>query len=148
MRRRFAILVLAFGLCGCAGSPPPVVPVEGTITLNGLPLADAEVQFVPMTGFGAEFIARAVTDKDGRFKLETNNGQAGACACLNRVTVTEGPIPDGMRGQSAEAQVRASKYLAGLKNRPIPPTYGTLATSVLEVTVVTGQTEYPLKLSR
>jgi hypothetical protein len=60
------------------------------------------------------------------------------------VTVIDSPMPGDVRGnQSAEA-----KYLAGLKNRPIPSDYAAAVRTPLKVTVVAGQTEYKLDLKR
>lgn len=142
-------LALAAGvLTGCAKVPPQIVPAEGVVLLNGQPLPNADVRFVPMIqGFGAEYIAAGTTDEQGRFKL-TCNGRPGACACENRVTVSEAPLPDKLRGMSAESQMAASRYLAALKNRPIPERYANLAQSPLVVTVAPGQTAYDLKLDR
>src|SRR5262245_2230951 len=95
-----ALLAAALLAAGCNKTPPAIVPAEGVVLLNGQPLPHAEVQFVPMLrGFGGEYIAVAVTDDQGRFKLLCK-GQPGACAGENKVTVTEGPVPDEFRGQS------------------------------------------------
>jgi len=142
-----AALISALAV-GCAKAPPSVVPAEGMVLLNGQPLPHAEVQFVPMIkGFGGEYIASAVTDDQGRFKL-TCNGRSGAVAGENKVTVGEGPVPEKFRGQSAEAQIGASKFMTGLKNRPIPDKFANLAQSSLTVTVDPGQSQYELKLTR
>lgn len=142
-----AALLCAFA-AGCSKGPPPIVAAEGVVLLNGQPLPHAEVQFVPMAkGIGGEYIATAVTDDQGRFKLMCN-GQPGACACENKVTVSEGPIPEKFRGQSSEAQIGASKFMAALKNRPIPEKFGNLAQSPLSVTVDPGQSQYELKITR
>lgn len=143
-----ALVAAALLPSGCDRTPPPVVEAEGVVTLNGKPLPNAEVQFVPMApGFGAEVIATAVTDETGRFRL-TCMGKPGACACENKVTVSEGPMPEDTRAMSAAAQVRATKFLAGLKNRPIPERYTTLAQTPLTVTVTPDRREYDLELTR
>ena len=143
-----AALLAAMAAAGCGPTPPAIVLVEGVVLLDGKPLPGAEVQFVPMIqGFGGEYIAVAVTDEQGRFKLACN-GREGASAGENRVTVSEGPLPDEFRGQSARAQMGASKFLAGLKNRPIPEKYGNLAQSPLSVTVTPDRKEYELTLTR
>ena len=146
IRRLFAPTILA--LLGCAKPQPAVVPVEGVVLLNGQPLPHAEVQFVPMApGLGAEFIATGTTDENGRSHL-TCMERAGACACENRVTVTDAPPPDDARGMSGDAQTRVSRYYAVLKNRPIPAVYATVARTPLAVVVTPGQEEYKLELNR
>src|SRR5262249_7030915 len=82
--------------CGRGKKPPQIVAVEGRVTVAGKPLPKAEVRFYPVTSFGGEYIAVGETDDEGRYKL-TCVGKPGACACENRVTVTEGPLPDNLR---------------------------------------------------
>jgi len=139
----------ALVLSGCSKSPPPAVPVEGVVTLNGKPLPNAEVQFVPMIkGFGAEYIAIGTTDEQGHFTLTCANGQEGACACENKVTVTDPPTPESGRGMSGQAQMAAARFKAALKNRPIPERYGNLAQTPLSITVTADRKDYKLELSR
>jgi hypothetical protein len=140
-------LLAVFCAWGCGKKPPPIVEVEGRVTVAGKPLPRAEVRFYPMIGFGGEYIAAGETDEQGRFKL-TCMGRPGACACENRVTVTEAPLPEELRGATGEAQARQGRYLAGLKNRPIPPQYANLAQSPLKVQVSADRKEYNLDLAR
>jgi hypothetical protein len=138
----------ALALAGCAKTPPAIVPVEGVATINGQPLPNASVTFVPMIqGFGAEYIATGATDEKGRFKVTCPAGN-GACACENRVTVTNAPPPESARGMSAESQAELSRYDASLKNRPIPTDYTSAAKTPLVVTVSAGQSDYKLELKR
>lgn len=147
-RMMCAIAVAALLVPGCSTKPPPIVPVSGVVRINGVPLAGAEVTFLPTTkGLDGNYAATAVTDEQGRYELKTN-GQTGACATECVVVVAEGPMPDEARSQKREAQEIAARYLAGLKNRPIPAQYGTAAQSPLRVTVKAGQTDYPLELVR
>ena len=59
-----------------------------------------------------------------------------------------GPLPEGARGMSAAAQTKASQYMAGLKNRPIPAAYGSVAKTPLTITVDPKTAEYKIELSR
>ncbi|MFO0877155.1 MAG: hypothetical protein U0840_07245 [Gemmataceae bacterium] len=146
-RRVLVILVIAMACVGCGPKPPPIVPVEGRVMLNGKPLARAEVRFFPMIKFGGEYIAVGETDENGYYKLECM-AQPGACACENRVTVTEGSVPEDCRGMSAESQARLVRYQASLKNRPIPGKYANLAQSPLKFLVSPDQKNYPIDLER
>jgi hypothetical protein len=143
-------LVVALGLSGCAPVPPPVVEAEGTVYLDGKPLPLAQVEFVPdLRHFGPELNSFAVTDEQGRFHLScTARDQPGAVAATHRVLVTEPPTPAEFRSQDERVQARYANYLAGLKNRPIPPEYGTLARTPLVVEVKAGRKTYDLQLSR
>lgn len=136
-------------VAGCGKpKPPPLVEVKGTITVNDAPLPSARIRFLPsFPGFGAEVIAEAVSDAEGRYTL-TCGTVPGACIGTHRVVVEEGPLPPGTSGESGDAQMKMTRYLQGLANRPIPPQYGNLAQSPLNVEVKVGETTYDLKLTR
>jgi hypothetical protein len=72
-------LACVLGLCGC-GPRIDVVPVEGTVKLNGKPLAGVEVRFAPETDPDAASapFSRAFTDANGHFNLECDNKKPGA----------------------------------------------------------------------
>ncbi len=142
-----ALAAVALAIAGCSKSPPPIVPVEGRVTINGKPVPKAEVRFYPMIGFGGEYIAVGETDEDGRFKLVCPAG-AGACACECRVTVTDAPLPEEFRGMSGDAQTKAAKYMNSMKNRPIPTQYANLAQSPLKIDVAADRKDYDLALTR
>ena len=133
---------------GCGKSPPAITLAEGTVTYLGQPLANAQVQFVPMLkDFGGEWNSVGVTDEMGHFTL-TCAGQPGAAVGRNRVLVLEGPLPAEARGQSEAAQNAFSLHMSKLKNRPIPIKYGSVSQTPLEVEVKIGQTNYDLVLDR
>lgn len=149
-RERFLAVSCCLALvAGCSKpKPPPLVEVKGTITVNEEPLPSARIRFLPMfPGFGAEVIAEAVSDEEGRYTL-TCGTTPGACIGSHRVVVEEGPLPPGTSGESGEAQMKMTRYLKSLANRPIPPQYGNLAQSPLTVEVTSGETTYDLKLMR
>jgi hypothetical protein len=78
---------------GCRNQAYDVAPVSGRVTLDGKPLADAQVIFQPIAGsdknaepgpgsFGS-------TDADGRYTLETvDPPEPGAVVGNHRVTIT------------------------------------------------------------
>jgi hypothetical protein len=70
----FPVLLLVL-LSGCGGGGPQVAPVSGTVTLDGKPLPNAEVMFVPVGG-GRPSTARTVDG--GRYELLFKRGQSGA----------------------------------------------------------------------
>lgn len=81
-----ATLVMA---AGCAQSIKSV-PVSGRVMLNGQPLAEVAINFSPVTGGDSAYAAYGKTEKDGRYTLRLiENGQAGATADKNRVTLNE-----------------------------------------------------------
>lgn len=141
---RCLALALVVGGCGKA-PPPPIVSAQGVVLLNGVPLPQAQVRFIPQIGYGAEYIANGVTDEAGRFTLLCN-GQPGVCATENIVIVTEADIPARLQGENAQRELAV--YLRSLKNRPIPQNYATPVNTPLRVTVSEGQPDIKLELKR
>jgi hypothetical protein len=141
---RRAILLIACSGCSKA-EPPAIVPAQGVVLINGAPLSKAQVRFIPMIGFGPEYIATGVTDDEGNFEL-TCQGQSGACAAEHAVTVSETDIPSQFKGEDAQAELAG--YLKTLKNRPIPKNYATPVQTPLKVTVSAAQANYKLELQR
>ena len=143
-------LALALLACGCAEAPPRLTEVEGTVLLNDKPLPQALVRFVPdASGPGASLIATGITDDNGHFRLTCDmKNEPGAIVGKNRVVVTDAPPPPEARGPSGKAQEANARYLAGLKNRPIPAAYTTAAKTPVIVEVKPEQKEYTIKLTR
>jgi hypothetical protein len=143
-----ALIVIVLGP-GCAPKMPPVVPVSGTVYLDGKPLPLARVEFVPdLKNFGAESNSSAVTDEEGRYTLICNvQQQSGAVVATHHVLVIE-HIPDELRGMSEKSQRQLVEYQAKLKNRPIPEDYSNVSKSPLTVEVKPGQATYDLHLTR
>jgi hypothetical protein len=67
---------------GCGGGP---VPVSGVVTLDGQPLPQATVTFLPL---GQGRTASGFTDAEGRFHLSTLEQRDGALPGEYKVTVT------------------------------------------------------------
>ena len=82
----FVVVVLI--ICpntGCNRSPN-IVPVEGTVLLDGKPLEGAAVLFHPQAD---ERPAVGITDKRGTFHLTTRSQGDGAHVGLNKVSITK-----------------------------------------------------------
>jgi hypothetical protein len=143
-------LGVVLALPGCRKVPPPVADAEGTVLLDGKPLPQAHVEFVPeLSNFGAEMISTAVTDDQGHFHLTcTYKDQPGAVVGKHHVIVMEPPTPEEFRSQDPQVQAKRDQYQAKLKNRPIPTDYGTLSTTPLVVEVKADQKSYELRLTR
>jgi hypothetical protein len=93
---RIATLLLV-GVLACGCSNRKFGEVEGTITLDGKPLDEAEVTFVPDSLKGnTGNNASAITDEQGRYRLRTERDRAdGAILGPHRVIIVDLPvIPD------------------------------------------------------
>lgn len=80
-----AVAILTAALVGCGKAGPSLVPVKGTITVDGKPAEGAVLIFHPIGGKGS--IASAAADANGAF-LITSNGTAGVAAGSYKVTAT------------------------------------------------------------
>jgi hypothetical protein len=121
--------VLLLTLVGCAGNTgqPPVelVPVEGTITLDGQPLAGASVMF----GGGA---AMGETDDNGHYVL--GQGEKKGCPVGEyQVIIEKWVMPDGSLYKSADM----SPMDAGAKQE-IPAKYSNMESTELKASVSAG----------
>jgi hypothetical protein len=63
-----SILLVSALAVGCGGQFQ-VVPVSGTVTLDGKPLEDATVTFTPVKGGEDSPISTGRTDKNGKYNL-------------------------------------------------------------------------------
>lgn len=90
-----ALLAMA-AVVGCtrapARAPAKEIPITGKITLDGNPLADAEVQFrnANFATFGG------ATDAAGVYKLWTHDGGEQVCEGPCQVTVSKFVLPAGV----------------------------------------------------
>ncbi len=153
MRAAFRVIlmlgmaVVAAGTQGCAKSLPPVVPVEGTITINNQPLPFVHVTFSPqLSDWGPEANSYGETDEKGHFTLTcVYNQRPGAVIGKYLVGLGE-KLPDEARNQDVASAKRVAHKLAALPNRPIPPGSGPAGS--IEIEVKPGQTTYDINLTR
>jgi hypothetical protein len=137
--QRLFLLVPLVVLAGC-GRGPVMVPVSGVVTLDGAPVADANVMFAPR-GDGRP--AEGKTDAAGKFSLTTEKPNDGAMEGDYEVTVTGvrtvGAVanPDGTSGDIS--QVREEWFL--------PKKYARRDSSGLTQKVTKGMAPVELKLT-
>lgn len=113
MRRAAFGLALALVVAGCGGRQ--WAAVEGVVTLDGRPLADVEVQFIPDVTQGATGPpASAYTDKDGRYRIAATD-KGGVVVGKHRVRVNDATVM--VPGGGADAESGA----AGPVGAPKPP---------------------------
>jgi len=123
------ILLSCLTVAGCSGGAPPTHKVTGTISMNGQPVADAEVGFIPAAEAGELKPARGRTDSDGRYTLTTyltpTQQVNGAMAGPYQVTVTKG---------IAEKRIVEYDDLEPQRT-PLPPKYADATTTPLTAEV-------------
>jgi len=128
--------LLLLGLTGCPGGAsrdqPDLVPVSGTVTLNGEPLAGAEVAFIP-TGSTGGTGAFGSTDASGHYELNSG-GQTGAPVGEFKVAITKWVMQDG---SDFEPEEGVSPIDAGAQNA-LPPKFGDETATQLTATVPDG----------
>jgi hypothetical protein len=130
----FVLMVLGVG--GCTPRTPPVTEVEGVVLLDGTPLPDVLVEFVPEDDEGRRLpFSQGRTDSHGHYQLQCENAQLGAVVGLHKVMVrrpTARPDP--------ETPAPASKGPA------IPLVYQSVVDTPLTVVVKSGEKTHNLAL--
>lgn len=128
---RIVLLLPVALLAGCGGVPP-MGTVSGVVTLDGKPLPDVEIQFLPDPTQGTRgATACCYTDEQGRFTLRTERHSAdGALVGTHRVVFVDIaalpmpgglPSPGGPPGKAGQP-VAVSAPQKPKKNR-VPPMY-------------------------
>ena len=124
------VAALAVFCAGCGPSWKINEQVEGTAKLDGVPLANVMVEFLPDLGLKVQPpISRAVTDEKGHFVLECDNSKSGAVIGKHNVVVRAG------RGEDDS------------KKSNIPAVYSLSAKTPLKIEVTADQHSYDLALT-
>jgi hypothetical protein len=99
MSTRWPLLALVVLATGCGGNAHKTVPVSGKVTLDGKPLADATLMFVPVSGAVSKSdpppSSVGTTNGDGNYTLvlNTNAKRKGAVPGKHKVIITLGAKP-------------------------------------------------------
>lgn len=117
------------------------VPVTGTVTYNGQPVADATVTFVPETAPGEAASGRGAfgrTDAAGKFELMAFNPGDGAVPGTYKVTITktEGETASGPEtGADDYVDPAETETPAAAPKQLLPAKYGNVASTDQKATV-------------
>lgn len=136
------LLALTMAGCGATSDAPATFPVTGVVTLDGQPVAGADVAFLPAASDTEAAPAQAVTDDAGHFEVATLFDQGRTSrqgmklgTYVVQITKTERPPP-----------------AAGLSQAPknvLPRKYASAATSGLNATVTAdGENELTFSLTK
>jgi len=124
-----AVIAAAFlgtTLTGCGGEPElTLAPVNGIITLNGQPLADAEVVFAPSDKDGR--LAQDTTGPQGNYKVKTND-RFGLVPGLYKVSVVKSPAATS----EVLARHQGDPFMAKLSMMPAGPARNAAKTAAKE----------------
>jgi len=111
MGHRCAGAVLAWSLlliAGCGGTRGDLAPVTGNVKLDGRPLPDALVEFIPQGGKGVVSVGR--TDSDGNYYMMASRTAQGASLGVNRVRISTYEILDQNGKQVPVPEKVPTKY--------------------------------------
>jgi len=143
---KFAGLAFALLICGCFGSASET-SVNGTLTIDGLPMENVLVTFHPTANPDAKkLIANGTTNSDGEFTLRRDDDESSLSVGSYSVTLTEGAIPDSIA--ASKVPLAAQAYALSLGHRPLPVIYARHVDSPLKVDVIGGKTSYPLEIQK
>lgn len=127
MLLRCIILACLVSLVGCGGDGLHLATVDGIVTLNGEPLAEARIVFYPE---GGGRLSHAITDLDGSYSLVYVDGIRGALPGTHKVSIST----------FVEADPDSDDALIKMGQRELlPPQYNSLTTLTAELSP--GQSE-------
>jgi len=135
-----ALGVLPLLVTGCGGGSP-LAEVEGTVALDGAPLENVLVSFLPDPAKGTDGPrSTGVCDAQGRFRLRCDDGREGAVVGWHRVVVEDLALYATPReeGSSPQPAARLSR---------VPPRYRAAATTPISVEVEPGPQTIPIELT-
>jgi hypothetical protein len=134
------LLVLSAGTLGCGGIK--TYPIEGRVTLDGKPVAAANVTLHPI---GDLPMGRAATGSDGSFRIQSTTGD-GLPAGEYEVSIIKQEFhPPGGNTKAAESPLDMA--MGWRITNLLPRRYGNSTTSGLKVTVPSEPDAYELKLT-
>jgi hypothetical protein len=139
MRTAHRLTLAAVLLAAGCGRPPAGATVAGRLTLDGRPLADANVQFYPKDDLSLGLYYGG-TDAEGRFTLRGRGGpvlKPGRYVVLvKRLVKKDGKPPRPDEDQTAYV-------MPGSLRNTVPEVYGDKDHSPHTVEVVPGHNELP-----
>jgi hypothetical protein len=134
-RRTWVLLLLAMLLAGCGSGRPALVPVEGTVILDGEPVEGAIVAFQmidPPPDYRRP--SSAITDAAGKFRVQTYQAGDGLPRGRYKVVIVKQeplqPLGEDFDAETGTVDGRPIQY-----KEVIPARYGDPETTDLEAEV-------------
>ena len=129
-RQSTVVLAIIFlTTIGCGGSDRlPVIPVTGTVTMDGKPLENVSVTFHPESGRSAN----GVTNSEGMFRLTTYDTNDGATVGKHQISLSliQVDIPEEIPDDYDYAADAASPLVTIPEKYLSPKTSGLISTIV------------------
>jgi hypothetical protein len=149
-RFRLWLLPALFGL-GCGGAEgPELVRVKGTVTLDGKPLEDARITFIPDPGNPAVTPGGAHSASDGSYKAKYM-GRPGLAPGKYRVTVDKAIFAgDASKVPKEILEDPEQLRLIGMTKQTLPPVYSDPVKTrfVIDVPADGGSYDFSLESTR
>lgn len=143
--RRWTVGVLSLALltlCGCVGDS---AFVTGQVTLDGQPLADAEVVFHPADTTADVSPYGGRSGPDGKFTLQVGADRKGPPPGSYKVIVTRYVLKDG--STPSVEDLDQFRLMGKVKNM-VPAIYDNLERTPLTVEVKAGTNDIPVMLKK
>lgn len=133
------LLAAVAATAGCQHEPPSqFAPVEGTVTKGGKPLAGVVVVFWPDAGAATTGpCSSGPTDDAGRYRLHTEQGDAGAVVGRHRVCIVDSRLVLSRLGRTFD-RGRLPKDVS-TPAPPVPPRYADPKETPLRAEVRPGE---------
>ena len=114
MTRFCPILIVTILLAGCGPTPPKLVPVTGTVIIDGQPAANIHVMFVPKTVDETVNApsSNGLTNSEGVFTLKTADNLEGAIPGEHLVTLLDTEEERPAQGETATKPPRLAPRFA------------------------------------
>jgi len=149
--------VLAFTFTGCGYRRPAQVKTTGTVTLDGEPVAQASLMFIPDSGRPAS----GTTNESGAFELSSYGGNDGLPAGNYRVTVTKLVLKEKFQRQLKDLEKQADEaaesgeeseavdveFSDNAYENELPEKYAELDTTDINVTITKQQEPLVISLT-
>lgn len=147
-----ALLCASFLMAGCGPGGPPTVPVTGTITKGGQPLANVTITLVDPTK--PDNTATGTSDSAGKFDLVYGTiGKRGAAPGKYKIVLSggggdaiKGPDYKGGGGYGPGAGAGGQQSSAPVVETPYDKAWTSVETSPQEVEVKSGMGLLDIKL--
>lgn len=134
------MLLLVLTHCAGCSRRADVAEVEGTVCIDGRPLENILVVFLPDPSEGTDGpAARGVTDAAGHYRLHCDDQRDGAVVGWHRVVLEDLTVYAAPRDEETTAAP------VGGASR-VPPTYSSSAATLLRVKVPPSGTTYDIEI--